>query len=99
MHRLMELKGAKSVGRELLRSPTQAASSLTVQLYPALVQTVQLFSNRVHSLRPAKRQAFAPEDAVTCPLPPTLFQAKLQTLFFSFYSYIICFSLRCLRRL
>lgn len=91
MHRLMELKGAKSGRREMLRSPTRAASSLTVQPSPALAQRAQPSGNRVHNLRPPKRQAFASEDAITCLPPPTLFQAKLRMLFFSFYSYVIFF--------
>lgn len=80
----------KTKGRGLLRSSAQVASSLTVQLHPALVQTLQPLDNRVQqSQTPKKKHAYASEHAVTCLPPPTVFQAKLQTLFFSFYSYAL----------
>ena len=96
MRRLTELKGAESVGRELLRNPTWAASSLRAQPPPALAQAAQPLGDRVRNLRPAQSQAFASEGAIACPPPPALLWAKLQTLFFGFYSYIISFSPRCL---
>lgn len=95
MHRLMESEGIRSGDRGPHRSTAWAASLASPCRY--IQHDHQITEPTVSD--PPKRQSSASEDAIACPALHTLLQAKLQTLFFSFYLCVLGFSPRCLRGL